>query len=259
MIPNNSVYFLGTAGARHVVYSQLRRSGGLVWNVNGFLLWVDPGPGALVRALEGSPVVTPSEVQALYLSHKHLDHTGDANVVIEAMTNGGTHKRGTLLAPADALGKEPAVYSYARGFVASTEVTSTGKSFSLTEGVQLLTPIAHHHGVETYGYRLHLPGVRAAHVVDTLWMDALCEAYEGVDLLIINTTMPDARLSVLHLNAKDAERLIAHVKPKLAVLTHLGKKMLEAGPDKIAAAIQAKTGVRTIAAQDGMIIETQSL
>ena len=255
MLPKNSLYFLGTAGARHVVYSQLRRSGGLLWNLDGFYLWVDPGPGALVRALEGTPAILPAAVDAMFLSHKHLDHTGDANVVIEAMTNGGSNKRGTLLAPADALGKEPAVYSYARAFVSSVETLGVGRSFSLASGVSLETPIAHQHGVETYGYTLRLPGIKVAHIVDTLWMDTLCEAYAGVELLIINTTMLDNRLKILHLNLQDAERLIKSIRPKLAILTHLGKKVVEADPAKLAAQLTEKTGVKTIAAQDGMIVE----
>ena len=47
--------FLGTAGARHVVSTQLRHSGGLLYTLGGFRLWVDPGPGALVRALASRP------------------------------------------------------------------------------------------------------------------------------------------------------------------------------------------------------------
>lgn len=257
MLPKNSLYFLGTAGARHVVYSQLRRSGGLVWNLEGFYLWVDPGPGALVRALENQPKIAPDQVEALFLSHKHLDHTGDANVVVEAMTEGGSNKRGTLFAPTDALGNEPSVHSYARAFLGKTERLGVGKSHSLAEGVSLVTPLAHHHGVETYGYRLHLPNCKIAHIVDTLWMDELIEAYAGVDLLIVNTTLTDARPKVLHLTVKDAERIIGAIKPKLALLTHLGKKVLNAGPDKIAQQITESTQVKTVAARDGMIVELE--
>ncbi|WP_158619997.1 MBL fold metallo-hydrolase [Corallococcus sicarius] len=230
-----------------------------MWNLNGFYLWVDPGPGALVRALENTPSIAPAGVDALYLSHNHLDHTCDANVVIEAMTNGGDNKRGSLLAPADALGNEPAVSSYTRAFVNSVETLGVGKSFSLASNVSLHTPLAHHHGVETYGYRIHLPNIKVAHIVDTLWMDSLCDAYAGVDVLIINTTLLDARLNVLHLSIKDAERLIVTIRPRIAFLTHLGKKMLEADPMKLAKQLTEKTGVTTIAAQDGMLFDLSQI
>src|SRR5574341_486717 len=99
--------FLGTAGARFAVSTQLRHSGGLVWRLGDVSLWVDPGPGALVRALSARPRVEPSKVDALLVSHRHLDHAGDATAVVEAMTGGGFDRRGSLLAPLDALETEP--------------------------------------------------------------------------------------------------------------------------------------------------------
>ncbi len=57
--------FLGTAGARHVVSTQLRHSGGLVWTLGGVRIWVDPGPGALVRALASRPKIDPASVDAV--------------------------------------------------------------------------------------------------------------------------------------------------------------------------------------------------
>jgi phosphoribosyl 1,2-cyclic phosphodiesterase len=55
---------------------------------------VDPGPGALVRALSALPPCVPQELDAIVLSHKHLDHAGDVNAMIEAMTSGGFRPRG---------------------------------------------------------------------------------------------------------------------------------------------------------------------
>jgi phosphoribosyl 1,2-cyclic phosphodiesterase len=43
---------------------------------------VDPGPGALVRALSHVPPCNPRELDAIVLSHKHLDHSADVNAVI---------------------------------------------------------------------------------------------------------------------------------------------------------------------------------
>src|SRR5512140_145988 len=111
--------FLGTAGARHVVATQLRHSGGLVYTAGGLRVWVDPGPGALVRALSSRPRVDPAKVDVLVVTHRHLDHAGDATAVVEAMSRGGFAPRGTLLAPRDALeAAEPVVQRYAQPFVA---------------------------------------------------------------------------------------------------------------------------------------------
>jgi phosphoribosyl 1,2-cyclic phosphodiesterase len=249
---SESLKFLGTAGARFAVSTQVRHSGGLVWTLGGITLWVDPGPGALVRALSSRPKVDPSKVDALLVTHPHLDHVGDATAVVEAMTRGGHHRRGTLLAPRTALEGEPVVFRYAQEFVARRELLEAGGRYALGPGLTLSTPLAHDHGVETYGYRLEAGGFSAAHVVDTFWMDALVDAYAGVDLLLVNSTRLDGRdRRILHLGLDDAEALAAAIRPRLCVLTHFGMQLPPARAQEAAQAISARTGVPTVAARDG--------
>jgi ribonuclease BN (tRNA processing enzyme) len=249
-----SLQFLGTAGARYVVATQRRHSGGLVWRRGKFTLWVDPGPGALVRALSAKPVVNPLDVNAVLVSHRHLDHAGDTTAVVEALSEGGSNPRGWLLAPADAYEPEPMLYSYARPFLERIITISTGLSVPLSDGWSVRFPIEHRHGVQTYGYRLESQGWSAAHVVDTVWFPDLIEAYSGVDVLIVNTTTQKARQGPLHLGFDDAERLIAAVKPGLALLTHFGRGMLDLGPGVLANELSQRTGVETRAAEDGMLL-----
>ena len=42
------------------------------------------------------------------------------------------------------------------------------------------------------------------------------------------------------------------VQPKLAILTHMGMKMIAYPPEKKAAEIEEETGVKVVAATDGM-------
>src|SRR3989304_8168443 len=97
------IKFVGTAGARFVVARQLRSSGGLWLSLQGVNLYLDPGPGALVRCWSSKPKLDPTKLDGILLSHKHLDHSGDINALIEAMTEGGYRRRGVLFAPQDAL------------------------------------------------------------------------------------------------------------------------------------------------------------
>ncbi len=256
----DTLKFLGTAGARFVVSTQLRHSGGLVWTVGGVRIWVDPGPGALVRALASRPRVDPARTDVLVVTHRHLDHSGDATAVVEAMTKGGFGRRGTLLGPRDALEAEPVVFRYAQAFVARRAFLEEGGRHVLAPGVTLETPLAHDHGVETYGYRLSAPGLVAAHVIDTFWMDALVDAYAGVDLLVVNTTREKGRdRRYLHLGADDAERLVGAIRPRLAILTHLGMQLARARPDLVAVGISERTGVATVAARDGWLLRLDDL
>ena len=49
---SNSITFLGTGGGRFVILSQRRYSGGLWLDFDGTQILLDPGPGALIRALQ---------------------------------------------------------------------------------------------------------------------------------------------------------------------------------------------------------------
>ncbi|MBN1462034.1 MAG: MBL fold metallo-hydrolase, partial [Armatimonadetes bacterium] len=71
----NSITFLGTGGARVLVFKQLLASGGLWIEQAGTRISLDPGPGALVQAAQRK--LDPTTLDAILLSHRHLDHAGD--------------------------------------------------------------------------------------------------------------------------------------------------------------------------------------
>ncbi len=255
------IKFLGTAGARVVVLKQLRASGGVWLSLAGKELLLDPGPGALLRCLRSRPKLDPERLDALILSHKHLDHSNDVNVLIEAMTAGGFKRRGLLFAPRDALeGDDPVVFRYLRDYLEKIVVLEEGGEYRLG-GLSLQTPIRHEHEVETYGFKFTLPGgLRLAFITDTLFFPELGAAYRPADLLVLNVTRLKAdRPEIKHLNVADAAQLIAEIKPRLAVLTHFGMGMLRAKPWEVAAKLQEETGVRTIAASDGLSLDLSKL
>ena len=117
------VKFLGTAGARFVVIKQLRASGGLWLNIEDTNILIDPGPGCLVKCNSSKPRLDPTGLDAIILTHRHLDHSNDVNIMIEAMTTGGFKKKGTLYAPGDALdGDDPVVLKYTQDMVEEIEL-----------------------------------------------------------------------------------------------------------------------------------------
>jgi ribonuclease BN (tRNA processing enzyme) len=121
------------------------------------------------------------------------------------------------------------------------------------------TPLRHHHPVETYGLVFHSGGHTVAYVTDTRYFDGLIEAYKKADLLIINVVLTESRPTVDHLTLAEAEQLIAGIKPKAAILTHFGMNVWRTHPWEAAAAMTERTGVRVIAARDGMVFHLNEI
>jgi phosphoribosyl 1,2-cyclic phosphodiesterase len=249
-----SIRFLGTGGARFVVARQIRASGGMWLRFGETQIHVDPGPGALVRALSALPPCEPPQLDAIVLSHKHLDHSSDVNVMIEAMCQGGWKRRGALLAPGDALDFEPVVLPYVRSFV-PREVRLTERSEPIAiNDVEIRTSIRHRHAdVETYGLHFRYAGKTVSYLPCTRFFPELIEDYRvhEPDVLILNVLRFRDTMDVDHLTFDDARALIGGIRPKTAIMTHFGTKMLEQDPHKLARGLETEFGLRAHAAYDG--------
>lgn len=218
---------------------------------------VDPGPGALVRALGHVPPFNPRDLDAIALSHKHLDHAGDVTAMIEAMTSGGFRKRGALLAPDDALHGEPTVLPYAQRFVERVEVLREhGGPYALGD-VMLRSSIRHVHAVETYGMHFEHRSLRVSYLPCGRYFDELVADYADAkpDVLIVNVLRLDDGLDVDHLTWPQARSVVAGVRPDVAIFQHFGTKMLEAGPRALAQSLEDDLGLRVIAARDGLTVD----
>ena len=128
-ILGNFIKFLGTSGARFVMIKQLRSSGGLWVNYKGTNLLIDPGPGSIVRCANSRPKLDPTGLDGIILTHRHLDHSGDLNVMIEAMTEGGFKKRGVVFCPADAISKDTVILDHLKGFPEKIEILKNNQSY----------------------------------------------------------------------------------------------------------------------------------
>ncbi|MDD8020962.1 MAG: MBL fold metallo-hydrolase [Acidobacteriota bacterium] len=251
--------FLGTGGARFVVAKQLRASGGIYLNFAGKKMIFDPGPGALVRLVRSRPPIDPTTLEALFLTHKHIDHSNDVNILIEAITSGGLKRRGVLFAPEECLeGKEAVILNYLKGYLERIEILQAEKEYRLGE-VKFKTSVAHHHEAETYGLKFYLPAGTVGFLTDTKFFPGLIEAYGDVDFLVINLVRIKAQEDdhILHMGADEAAEIISDIKPRRAYLTHFGMTMLRADPGKVAERLSEITGVEVRAAYDGLTVEVQ--
>lgn len=261
----NWLKFLGTAGARFVVTKQLRASGGLWACLEGVNILLDPGPGCLVRCQRAKPKLDPTKLQAILLSHRHLDHSNDINVMMEAMSEGGFKRRGCVFAPGEALDDDPVILRYVRNYLDEIVALREGGRYTIAGEVNFSTPIAHQHGTETYGFVFETRRHRIAYIVDTLYFPQLVRAYASARdaVLLMNVVRLKAgpreagEPTIKHLTLDDARTLIQTIKPKTAILTHFGMTMLRARPWELAKKLTAETGVEVIAASDGLRYELQ--
>jgi phosphoribosyl 1,2-cyclic phosphodiesterase len=249
----NTIKFLGTAGARFVVMKQLLASGGIWLNLDETQLLIDPGPGALVRCLASRPKLNPMELEGIIITHRHLDHANDINIMIEAMTNGGFKKKGVVFAPQDALEGDPVILKYVRNQVEKIEILKEKGRYQIGS-ISFSTPIQHHHGAETYGLNIMGKNCSLSYITDTDYFEGLASYYRG-DILVLNVVMLEERSEFSHLCLSEAEQIITENKPKLAILTHFGMNMVKAKPWEIAEHLTKKLGVQVMAARDGMTVE----
>ena len=253
--PGETITFLGTAGARIMVANQILASGGLWLNLSGTEILLDPGPGTIVQATKRK--LRAEKLSAIILSHRHLDHSADTNIMVEAMTQGGFKRHGRLFAPADALGSESVIFSYLKDYLEGIEVLQEGKSYSVGN-VSFTTPVRHIHQVETYGMLFKTTKHTFSYIADSRYFDGLCHSYGG-ELLIINVVRLEANHPFDHLSVPDAEHIIKELKPEVAILTHFGMTMWRAKPWEVAKRLSQTTGVKVIAARDGMKFDLSQL
>jgi ribonuclease BN (tRNA processing enzyme) len=251
----NTITFLGTAGARIMVANQIQASGGLWLNLNGTEILIDPGPGSIVQTTKRK--LQADKLKAIILSHRHLDHSGDLNIMVEAMTQGGFEPRGKVFLPSDALGPEPVLFTYLIDYLDSLEVLKEGKSYNIGE-TSFSTPIKHKHSVETYGLKFTGGEHSFSYIADSRYFEGLIENYK-CELIIINTVFMQPRDGIAHLSVGDAERIINGIKPRVALLNHFGMSIWKAHPWEVAEQLSQKTGIKVMAARDGMVFDLNKM
>ncbi len=252
----DEIVFLGTGGARYVIAKQLRATGGILFRLGEKNILVDPGPESLSRLLSYVPKFNPEKIDALILSHKHIDHSADVNVYLDIITKGGFQKNGLLVAPQDAFGEDGVIYKYLLEFLREMVIIKPKSELKLDD-ITVKFPIRHKHLAETYGLKLIREDYSISYISDTKFFPALITAYQA-DVLILNLLrLKPSKIN--HLSVPDCEKIIFEINPKVAIITHFGMTMLRAGPWNIARQLKEKTGVTVLAAEDGKHYEIRKL
>ncbi len=256
-MPKFKIIFLGTGGGRFTTITQKRRTAGIRIIGDDLNLHLDPGPGALVHSINEG--LDPQKINAVFVSHCHPDHYTDAEVLIEAMTKGTIQKRGLLVASKSVLSEtstcEASISKYHQQMPQNKIEAVPNMKFQMDD-LNVLVTEARHTDPDAVGFRFEtLKFGGFAYSSDTEYFEEISKYYEGARLLMLCVMRPSGKPWKGHMTTDDAIKIIESTHPEKVVLTHLGMQMIFRGPMKEAKLIEEKTGVSTVAAVDGMLIE----
>ncbi len=249
------ITFLGTGGGRFATIYQARATGG-IYIEDQRNLHIDPGPGALVRMR--SVGIDPLATDAILISHCHPDHYVDAEILIEAMTEGGTRKQGVLLASLSVIDGNgdfgPAISKYHLSKPKVVKIMQPFNKIGLKPLEIFATPSAHS-DTSSIGFRIQTTAGMVSYVSDTQLVEQVIKAHKHCRVLIACVTRPLGQRIPHHLSTEDAGYLIEKLKPELAVITHFGMRVIQENPETQAKWIEERSGVKTVAARDFMTLE----
>lgn len=250
---------LGSGGGRFATITQRRMTGGLrIDGIDGKNFHIDPGPGALVRTYQFG--LSPLKLDAILVSHSHTDHYSDAEVLIEAMTRGMTRKKGHVFGSKSVIegykqfGPCISRYHLSRPEVHVLDVDDR----AMLGNIKITATKTVHGDPKTVGFNLKLKDFLLSYTSDTEYFEDLHEYHQGADILIASVIRPrDERLKG-HMCTEDFIKLVDEVSPQLALMTHLGMKMVFNNAKKEAKIVSDKTGIKTFAAYDGMKLDLET-
>jgi phosphoribosyl 1,2-cyclic phosphodiesterase len=256
----SEIIFLGTGGGRVVTFLQLRGTGGVVFKLPPYQIHIDPGPGALLRAKEFR--VNPRHTNVLCLTHCHMDHIDDVNVILEAMTFGKTRKHGILISNKTCLeGVEdfsPVVPTYCKKRLEKVVMLNPGDWFEL-ENLRIEATRTQHEDPFGIGFKFVTRDFKVSYTSDTDLIPALIEDHKDSEIVILSLFRPARDKWPGHLCTEEAIQFLKEIKARVAILHHFGMKVLRASPFNEARRIARETGIRTIAATDGMKASIEDL
>ena len=253
------ILFLGSGGGRFITITQFRPTGGFFIN-SSKRIYVDPGPGALIRAWRYK--IDPRKIDVLFVSHRHTDHCNDAEIMVEGMTVGVTKKRGrNITSKSVVYGDEnhaPAISKCRLDSLEEVHIPNPGERLPLGEDEMTITPTVHSDPTGI-GFILKTPVGKIGYIPDTEYFEDLKKLYDGVRLLIASVTRPTNMRIPYHLCTEDIIYMLKDMKqkPEMLIMSHIGMKMHFANPYKEAKFIENVTGVKTLVAKEGFKVKME--
>lgn len=208
-------------------------------------LLFDAGRGAALRLSQLN--ILPGEIDKLFLTHLHSDHTIGIPDLWLTGSLPAAGKRATELKIWGPAGTKEMMMNLEKAFAEDIEVRKKNQNDALqgltaighdiTEGivyehngVQVEAFLVDHKAIEpSYGYRVNYNGHSVVMSGDTRYNENLIRHAKGTDLLIheVAAAKPEELLPAtqkvldIHTTPEEAGKVFDQVKPKLAVYSHI--------------------------------------
>lgn len=247
------ILFLGTGGGRINLVKQFRSTAGFVI-LGSKSIYVDPGPGVIHQARRFR--LNLEKIDVVFISHGHIDHANDAELLVEALTRATLRRRGSVIADSVALRGsttfEPVLSKYHQGLLDKVYEIAAGKEITIDSAKFIGTPTQHDDPAT--GFILEMDGKKIGYTSDTEYFEGL-RVFKGCDLLIVNMLRASAKEEIKgHLDKKTTAKLLSEVRPKLALLTRFGGEFMRVRAEDVAKEIESVSKVKTLAPRDGALI-----
>lgn len=203
------------------------------------------------------------DLDAIFLSHFHIDHTSDLPDLITSLAMDLTGRPGGPESPVkliggpglteflDAVLRKNPYYSYAAEWIEQLdliEVLELKPPCELNVGGVPVRVVGVDHP-DGLAIRLFSSGVSVTYSGDTAPCDALVELARGTDVLVHECSFPHELLMGKHTSEKGLSEIAARVKPRLLIATHLYPSW-QGREHEISQAVLASSGVRTVVGRD---------
>ena len=247
------IIFLGTAGDISTMGKQTLASGGIVLMDEDVQIHINPGPGTLVRAKQYGVNVRNTDI--VLASKLDILHSGDINALIEGMTVGGMDHKGVLLCPHGLLSESECslLGSTQKGYLERVIALRVGDKVGIAT-TNIFPTKTHAAEEKSLGYIIVTPRYCIGYVGATEYSAEVAKQYKGCDILIVP-------LYVSGNTEEDIERcisLLQGAKPRAAILTGFGIKMVQQDVLSSVRKVHRQTEVQTIAAKDGLTVNPLS-
>lgn len=250
---NARLVFVGTGGGGSMVATQTLVTAGTYIEIGQAKFYIDPGPGAVLRSRQLG--LKLEDLDALFLTHSHLDHVHDFSPLVEAATNLDDQKvttKLTIFTPQDYLSENP-IKEFLKKKIKKTIIVQPEATYHLNQVTIISTkkliekPKYKNNLPEVYGYWFKSGKIDLGFWSQSQYQKNITHGFKP-KILIMDFWLDEGE------PWQDQINIIKEIKPQLIILRHFILSLAKANRlDKIKQRMQQETGIKVKIAKEGEI------